>query len=271
MPSCASSASAFSTITAHASPYAAALVGALLLVERALAQREHRRTRLRDPACERDHRVFELGGRHDAVDQTPLGRSRRVDHVAGEQHLEHSLARDRAAHGHHRGRAEQPDVHAGRGETGIVGRDGEVARGDQLTARGRGDAVHLGDDRLRDRVDPRHQLDARAEQLAVERVVAVPLDLGEVVTGRERRTAPLDHGDRRGRRADLVERDEHLPHQRQRQRVAPLGPVEGQPGKRRPDVQLEMLVRHQTRSASVMTSTSDGPSWANAAANASSS
>ena len=37
-----------------------------------------------------------------------------------------------------------------------------------------------------------------------------------------------------GRRAggDRVERLEHLPHQRKRQRVAPVGPIEGQPGDR---------------------------------------
>ena len=38
-----------------------ALVDALLLVERALAEREHRRARLRDPLGELDHRGFELG------------------------------------------------------------------------------------------------------------------------------------------------------------------------------------------------------------------
>ena len=38
----------------------------------------------------------------------------------------------------------------------VVG-DGEVAAGDELAAGGRGDAVHLRDDRLRDRLHGRHQ------------------------------------------------------------------------------------------------------------------
>ena len=51
---------------------------------------------------------------------------------------------------------------------------------------GGGDAVHLGDDRLRDRLHGGHQRRARVEQLGG--VVALAGDeLGEVVAGRERR------------------------------------------------------------------------------------
>ena len=63
MPSCASSACALSTITGTAMSYAAASGSLVLRVERALAEREHVRARLRDPAGERDDLGLELVAR----------------------------------------------------------------------------------------------------------------------------------------------------------------------------------------------------------------
>ena len=58
--------------------------------------------------------------------------------------------------GHHRRRAEQPDLDAGGGEARALGGDRQVAGGHQLAAGGGGDAVHLGDHRLRQLVDRLH-------------------------------------------------------------------------------------------------------------------
>jgi hypothetical protein len=128
------------------------------------------------------------------------------------------------------GRAEQADVHARRCEARVIGSDRQVARGHELaTGRGR-DAVDFGDHRLGDRVQARHQLRARLEQRVVGIGIGVGDDLAEVVSGRERRSPSFDQQHlRRGVGGDLVEGREHLPHERERERVASLGPVEYQP------------------------------------------
>ena len=120
----------------------------------------------------------------------------------------------------------------------VVG-DGEVAARDELAARRRGDAVHLGDDRLRDRLHGRHQPAAGGEQLG--RVVALAgRQLGEVVAGREGRTGPGDDDHpSRGPFEGLLQ----LPHQLERQRVAPLGPVERDPRDRFDVLHQEVLPR----------------------------
>ena len=60
------------------------------------------------PANARDRGV-ELGRRDDAVDEPPRQRRRRVDHLAGEQHLHRALAGDVAATPHAGRRAEHAD------------------------------------------------------------------------------------------------------------------------------------------------------------------
>ena len=107
----------------------------------------------------------QFGGRNDYVDQAPLGGGVRVDHVAGQQHLQGALAADGAAEGDHGRGAEQTDLHAGRGEGRLVRGDGQIAGGDELAAGGGGDALHLGDHRLWNRLDARHQLGADVEDL----------------------------------------------------------------------------------------------------------
>ena len=121
-PRAASSVCALSTITAHASPYAARFVEAFLLVERALAERDDRGARRRD-AFARARRPRRRARRPGTTRFTrPQSAAvARVDHVAGEQHLEHALAADRAADRHHRRGAEQPDVHSRRREPSVVG------------------------------------------------------------------------------------------------------------------------------------------------------
>ena len=142
---------------------------------------------------------------------------------------------------HHRRGAEQADAHAGRGEAGTGLGDGEVAAGHQLAARRGGDAVHPGDDRLRDRLHRRHQRCARVEQLG--RLVAFARDeLGEVVAGGERGTGAGDHHDPARRR---FEAGLQLAHEVERQGVAPVGSVERDPGDHLALVHLQVLPRHE--------------------------
>ena len=122
-----------------------------------------------------------------------------------------------------------------------VCRNGEVAGGDELAAGRGGDAVHLCDHRLRYAVNRLHHHRADVEELLVERGVATD-HLAQIVPGGERRAGALDHDRPHVRdRADLVERRDQLFHQRQRERVPLLGPVERDPGSRRLDADEQVL------------------------------
>ena len=72
----------------------------------------------------------------------------------------------------------------GRAESGLIARDGEIARGHQLASGGSGDALHLRDHWLRDGLDLGHQLSADVEELAVIGDCAAH-HFGQVVAGAE--------------------------------------------------------------------------------------
>ncbi len=250
IPSWASSARALATIAGAGDVVRGRLRQLVLRVERPLAQREHERARRGDALGQGHDLGLEPRFGHHAVDEPPVERGRRVDHLSGEEHLERALAADGRRDGHHRRRAEESDIDAGCGEPGGVGRDREVARGDELAARRGRDPVDLGDHRLRELVYPRHQAYARGEEPFVERLVTIARHLREVVTGRERRSAAFDHehaGGRVGR--DGVEQVEHLFHRREGERVAALGPVEYEPRDRAVALELDLApdVRHRAR------------------------
>ena len=153
-----------------------------------------------------------------------------------------ALAADGSGEWDHRGRAEQPDLHARGRERRGVGRHREVAGGDELTAGGGGDPPYLGDHRLGKVVEAQHQVGAHGEQLGVEAVVATR-QLGEVVTGGERRSMCVDHDDR-AHVVDRVERvDERADHV-DAERVATRGTVEGDRGTSAVDGDGEGLPGH---------------------------
>jgi hypothetical protein len=129
-------------------------------------------------------------------------------------------------------------------EPGVVTGNREVARGNELATGRGGHPVHLGDGRLRDRVQPGHEVDAGAEQLLVELGLAGCDDLTQVVPGGKGRSPSFDHEHRRVSVGHGVERGEHLAHERERQSVAPIRSVERQPGERVADVELDVLERH---------------------------
>lgn len=60
--------------------------------------------------------------------------------------------------GHPGGGAEEPDVHPRSGKRGLVTGHSDITAGDQLTAGGRGQAVHHGDDGDRVVPDEHHDL-----------------------------------------------------------------------------------------------------------------
>ena len=110
-----------------------------------------------------------------------------------------ALAADRARQRDHRRAAEEPDADARRGERRLGRGDGEIAGGDELTARRGRDPRHLRDHGLRDRGDPRHEVDARVEYRAIRaRRRAPPARAGR---GRRRTRGPRRAGSRPARRA----------------------------------------------------------------------
>ena len=78
----------------------------------------------------------------------------------------------------------QPPLPPGIANAAVLGRDGEVRRGDELAAGGRGEAVHAGNNGLRNGLQGRHELRAEREQLAHRGKVGLD-HVAEVVTGAE--------------------------------------------------------------------------------------
>src|SRR5260370_23894167 len=96
----------------------------------------------------------------------------RVERPPRQQHLRRMLAADRTRQRDHRGRAEEPDAYAGRGEARALARDDQIAGRGKL-ASGRGsDCMHSRDHRLRDRLNRMHKLRAQIEFIAVELEIA---------------------------------------------------------------------------------------------------
>jgi hypothetical protein len=97
---------------------------------------------------------------------SPSSRARPgIDEFARDQHLEGLLARDVARQRHHRGRAEKPDIDPVDPEARALGGHGQIAARHQLAARRGGDAVHLGDHRLRQGGDRLHHRRAAREEI----------------------------------------------------------------------------------------------------------
>ena len=158
MPSAASSACAFSTITPHVSAYACGLV-APLPARRTRACRARPRTgsrgrcvrRARSSSASsssagttrltRPHSSAVAASIMSPVNSISSARLRPIDRETGTIGVEQN----------------RPMFTPGVAKRASVGRDGEIARGDELAAGGRRDPVHLGDHRLRDLVQPLHQ------------------------------------------------------------------------------------------------------------------
>jgi hypothetical protein len=144
------------------------------------------------------------------------------------------LARDVARQRHHGRRTEQADIDAGGGEARGLGGDRQIAARHELAA-GRGrDALHGGDDGLRQTHDRLHHRAAGVHDLpkigpAAIRVAAARGQFLHVVARRERRTIGRDDD---GADAvvvmDFSQRAVQLGDQALRQAVARRRPVEGE-------------------------------------------
>ncbi len=113
-----------------------------------------------DLPCELQCFIGQFFGGNYAVHQADAFGLDGRDGVARQQHLEGFLGVHGAGQGHGRGRAEQPDPYAGRSERGLGGGNHQVASGGQLASRRGGDALHLGDDKLRQPPDRFHHFAA---------------------------------------------------------------------------------------------------------------
>ena len=173
-----------------------------------------------------------------------------VDRVAGERHLERAFAPDVAGDGDERRVAEQPALAAGDRETGRLGSDREIAGGHQLATCRRGEGVHPGDHRLRQRLDGVHHLGADLEEVAGGVEVGAG-HVAEVVSGGEHRAVRGEDHAERVARPDVAQRSGQLDHHVERQRVALLGTVEGDRGDVAVAVDQQMLVRHRLSLASM--------------------
>lgn len=139
--------------------------------------------------------------------------------------------------------AEQAALAAGHGEPGGVGRNRQVARRNQLASGRGGEGVHLGDHRLRNRLNGVHHRRAHREQFA-GLVQAGSRHVTEVVTGAEHRTTRRKDHARRLALAHLTEGLGHLEHQLERQGVALLGSIEGDCRERPITAHEEVFVHH---------------------------
>ena len=156
-----------------------------LVVEHLLAGGNGGRRLRGDESRERLDLGIERLRKHDAIDESDLPGAFGIDRLAGEQHLHGVLAADRPAERDTGRGTERTNVHAGRRERRRGGRHREIAGGDELTPRRGRQAVHLGDDRLRQPRDRHHHpAAARKERLDVVDVVHRP-DLLEIVAGAE--------------------------------------------------------------------------------------
>ena len=112
-----------------------------------------------------------------------------------------------------------------------LGGERQVAAGDELAARGGGDAMDLGDDRLGQMQDGEHQFAAAPEDRLMARAARLAAQLLQVMPRAEARTRGGQYHDlHRGIAGKLGQRSQELAHQGHGKGVARLGPVEGEGG-----------------------------------------
>ena len=129
----------------------------------------------------------------------PSSRARRDEIGVAQSSISmRGAGRNDANQRNHRRCAEEADLHAGRGEAGILGGHGQVAGRDKLTARRRRQAVHPRDDRLLEPAQTEHHPAAQLEQRAILSLRPVN-HLREVVARREDGAVAGDHHDPGGR------------------------------------------------------------------------
>src|SRR5262249_45551621 len=165
---------------------------------------------------------------------------------AGQEHLQCALTADVSAQGDHGCRAEEAYLDAGRGEPGPLGSDCEIAAGDELASCRAGNALHSRDYRLRDALDLLHHPGADFEDLLFLFQRAVN-ELLEVVAGGEGgAVGTQDHYPDLGPRALSLQLIGQLLHERRRQGVALLRPVERDEHRRKRilDLQISQLYSH---------------------------
>ncbi len=219
------------------------LVQVDLSVKRLLADPLALRRSSGDPLKELVDRRVELVGRHDLVDQAPVERRRRIDHIARQRHLCCPLPPDIPGDRDHRRVAEPAALAAWSGEPGVLAGDREIGGRDQLTARRRGQPVHACDDGLGNLLHQRHELGAGLQQRSHSCQVRIG-NVGEVVTGAEYRAVAREHNAERIAGTDLGERIDELTHVREGQGVATLRPVHRDGGELAGPVDQNVLELH---------------------------
>jgi hypothetical protein len=170
--------------------------------------------------------------RHHPAHQPDLPRARRVDALAGEEHLHRHRHRDGGRQPHRPEAVEDRPAHLRAAERRGLGRDADVAAEGQLEPPGEAVAVDRGDHRLRD-LEPLAEpvLDLRPPQLVDAPGVRAAVHLLEIGAGAERLVARAgdDRDAERVVAVELLEPTAQLAGRRQVECVHGLGPVQRDP------------------------------------------
>ena len=134
-----------------------------------------------------------LCARHDSINEAVFHSRSRIDRSSCEQHLERTLAADRARERNHRRRAEQTYAHA-RSRAALRGYT-KVTRCYKLTTGGRCDSVDLGNDGLRDALNQGTRLGWSTRSfvcaIAADALVSIPPATAAVASISLRVSSPM--------------------------------------------------------------------------------
>jgi hypothetical protein len=192
-----------------------------LLIECPLADLQHVRRLGRDLGREIAGGFAQGILRDHAIDQAEAVGLFGTDHFAQQQHLHGRLPGHGARESHHRRGTKEPDVDTGRRELRVQGGDRKIAGRDQLAAGGGGDAVDLGDYRLRDGIEGHHQRGAILEHPRLKLDAGIGPQFPEIMARTEGGSgARDDHRPHRPVGADRAQMDRQSFHHRHRQGVA---------------------------------------------------
>ena len=164
------------------------------------------------------------------VDQAPRQSGLGGNGGAGQQHFHSLFGVHRPSQSHRRRGAEQANADAGSAESGVFRRHGQIAGRRQLAAGRRSQALHLGDNRLRQQADSFHNGGTFGEK-AGETFPVVPHHFPQVMAGTEHRPGGADYRYPRIRVGfDLLQIGFQGGQGRRGQGVAPFRVVQGQQG-----------------------------------------
>lgn len=167
--------------------------------------------------------------RHDLIDQSSFESVLCGDEGPRHEHFKGGFSAQVSGQGHTGGGAKETQINPAHGKTGSVGRNGEIALGDELTARCGCDALDLGDHGNGQGLNLQHQGTALRKEFLVIGLVLMRHHLLEIVSGAKGFSlGSKDNGPGRRIGIDLCKSGFQAHHHLLRQGIEGLWPVEGQ-------------------------------------------